>query len=154
MMRTARTKLALYAALALAMLLTGWVRTSKAKIEGQPSRPTFVFESTMVLADFTVLRWTGEKWTKIWGIARDHSTSGYVRQVEYGVVPKGYSEYVPLKLPALATNTLYAVDFEGGAVLGGAVFVVVDRGGKPTVVELDGGKPFADILAEFEKMVR
>lgn len=153
MTRAARSSLALCAALALAIPLTGWVRQTKAKIEGPPSRPTFVFQTTFVLANFTVLRWTGEKWTDVWGIENDHTTDGFVRQVEYGVVPRGYSEYVPLKLPTLATNTLYEIDFEGGAVRGSAIFAIVDRDGKPTVVELDAGKPFADILAKFEKMV-
>jgi hypothetical protein len=153
MTRAARTSLALCAALALVLPLTAWVRLTKAKIEGPPSRPTFVFRTRSVLANFTVLRWNGEKWTNVWGIENDHTTDGFVRQVEYGVVPKGFSEYVPLKLAALATNSLYMIYFEGGAVRGGGVFAIVDRSGKPTVVEIDGGRPIKDIVAEFERLV-
>ncbi|HET8541527.1 MAG TPA: hypothetical protein VFL83_16745 [Anaeromyxobacter sp.] len=154
MKRTAQRTLAACAALSLACPLTGGLRPAKTRIEGSPSRPAFVFDTTLVLADFTVERWTGEKWTKVWAIENAPSTRVRVRQVEYGTVPDGYSEYVPPKEPTLATNALYKVLYEGGAVRGGTTFAVVERDGKPTVVELDPGKPFADVLAEFDRLVR
>jgi hypothetical protein len=140
--------------MALACPLMGGLRAAKTRIEGSPSRPTFVFDKAFVLADFTVLRWTGEKWTKIWAIENEPSVRIRVRQVEYGVVPEGYKAYVPLKQATLTTNGLYQVDYEGGPVRGGGIFALVERDGKLTVVPLDAGKPEADIIAEFEKLVK
>lgn len=148
MTRIVRTLLALCLTLALA----GWLRQAKARLEGAPSRPTFVFDTTFVLANFTVLHWTGEKWAKVWGIASNHSNRESIRRVEYGVVPKGYFEYVPLRYPLLATKTLYKFDFEGGAIRGGGMFIVLDRSGTQAIVIVDDSRPFADVLAEFEKM--
>jgi hypothetical protein len=34
------------------------------------------------------------------------------------------------------------------------MFTIVPGGGTPTLVELDGSRPFADVLAEWERLVR
>ncbi len=144
--------------MALSLLLIGWQCQSQVNvhIEGNPSRPTFVFGDPVILGSCTLHVYDDKRWTGLWGIERTVSKE-YVRlrQVEYGVVPNGYSEYLLLKHTELKVNKLYMFRFDGGANRRGSdIFAIVSKEGRPTIVQFDEFKSLEDIVAEFERMVR
>ncbi len=151
------------AALALAVAFTGCplvgdLRAGTATVQGTPSQPTFAFD--FVLVHFVLSVYEDGRWPKYWGIEKNfdgigvNDASGHVREVQYAVVPKGFSAYMPAKHPTLGTNKLYSFKFEGAGVRGGGTFAIVDKAGAPSIVQFDSSRSFDDILKEFEKLVQ
>ncbi len=153
MKRSCRTSAACVS-LALALVLTGWLRQVGAKVQGTPSRPTFVFERPLGLGKFAVYVYENRRWSELWGIERGRNGRVPVQQVEYGVVPKGYSEYVSLKQTALRVNNLFTFDFENGSIRGGGIFAIVNRSGQPTIVQFEKSRSLEDVLKEFQNMAQ
>ncbi len=151
------------AALALAVAFTGCplvgdLRVGTAKVQGTPYRPTFVFDKSFVLENFELSVYEDGRWPRYWGIGRVDGPIGSDREVQYGVVPKGFSAYMPAKHPTLGANKLYTFKFDGAGggagVRGGGTFAIVDKAGAPSIVQFDSSRSFDDILKEFEKLVQ
>lgn len=126
-------------------LLTGCLTQMEAIVKGNPLRPTFEFEEEIGLGVFSMdVSDPNENKSNIkdvWGIARDPNAPYYhTQQLEYGVVPPGLTEYIPIKTRDLIPNRLYSFTFSNGNARGGGAFAVVKRKGELAIVQFDEKK--------------
>ena len=141
------------------LVLSGCQRQVRVTVKGNPLRPTFVFEEEIVLGVFSmdVTDPNGNKSNvkDVWGIARVPNAAYYhTQRLEYGIVPPGFTEYIPAKTRDLKANRLYAFTFSNGGTRGGGAFAVVERKGELTIVQFDEKKIFDEIITEYLELIK
>lgn len=139
--------------------LTGCLTHMEAIVKGNPLRPTFEFEKEIILGVFTidVSDPTENKSDvkDVWGISRDpNAPYYYTQQLEYGVVPPGLTEYIPIKTRDLIPNRLYSFAFSNGNARGSEVFAIVEIEGELKIVQFDENYNYEEIVAEYLEIVK